>query len=263
MAHDAWGVTVSVPMWRQFMIAAEAIEATAKAREAKLHPPKKAQIVPAGKAADDTVINVDSSDNGYSYNRRHRDSSQNNDDTSYGNDSGVDNGSPSGSDGSTDDSGAGSSTGSASSPAASDQSTGGGDDSSGTVSTPAPPTDSDSGTQSSPATPDNSGDNQNNATPPSAPAPAQPQQQNDDQQGYRQGSLPNSSGDTFNRHARLNDAVYNPSAKHVAARTVTVTVCSDTGLLATKWCPETVTETFAAGSQPHRRCTLHHAPSGE
>ncbi len=262
MAHNAWGVTVSVPMWKQFMIAAEAIEATAKAREAKLHPPKKAQIVPAGKAADDTNINVDS-ENGYGYDRRHRYSSQNGDDANDGNDSGAgDSGSVNGGDGNTDDSGAGSSTGSASSPSASDQS-GAGDDTSGTVSTPAPPTDSDSGSQSSPVPPDNSGDNQNNATPPTAPAPAQPQQQNDDQQGYRQGSLPNSSGDTFDRHTRLNDAVYTPSIKHAAARTVTVTVCSDTGLLATKWCPETVTETFAAGTQPRRRCNIHHAPAGE
>ena len=274
MARNAWGVTVSVPMWRQFMIAAEGIEATAKAREAKLHPPKKAQIVPAGKATDDTIINVDGnannsgSDNGYGYgyNRRHHDSSQNSDDTSYGNDSGV--GSAGSTSGSGDDSGAASSSGGASPPAASDQS-GADGDTSGTVSTPAPPTDSDSGSssgsQNSPAGGDNDGSAPSNAAPPApAAAPAQPQQQTDDQQGYRQGSLPPASDrSTFDRHTRLDDAVYSPAAKRVAARTVTVTICSDSGLLATKWCPETVTETFAAGSQPHRRCTLHHAPSGE
>lgn len=39
--------------------------------------------------------------------------------------------------------------------------------------------------------------------------------------------------------------------------TVTVEVCADTGLLATRYCPETVTRTYIRGQQPTRYCTKH------
>lgn len=46
-------------------------------------------------------------------------------------------------------------------------------------------------------------------------------------------------------------------------RYVTVTVCAESGLLATKWCPETIERTFVAGHQPRRYCTIHRPPPGE
>lgn len=39
--------------------------------------------------------------------------------------------------------------------------------------------------------------------------------------------------------------------------TVTVEVCADSGEIATPYCPETVTRTFAKGEAPRRRCHLH------
>lgn len=44
---------------------------------------------------------------------------------------------------------------------------------------------------------------------------------------------------------------------------ITVTVCAESGLLATKWCPETIERTFVAGHQPTRYCNIHKPPPGE
>ncbi len=46
-------------------------------------------------------------------------------------------------------------------------------------------------------------------------------------------------------------------------RTVTVTVCTDSGLLATEWCPSTISRTFTPGSEPKRPCNIHLPPPGE
>jgi hypothetical protein len=40
--------------------------------------------------------------------------------------------------------------------------------------------------------------------------------------------------------------------------TVTVEVCAETGLIATKYCPESVLRTFKRGKQPRINCTKHH-----
>ena len=40
--------------------------------------------------------------------------------------------------------------------------------------------------------------------------------------------------------------------------TVTVEVCAETGLIATKYCPESVVRTFKRGRQPRMNCTKHH-----
>jgi membrane peptidoglycan carboxypeptidase len=42
--------------------------------------------------------------------------------------------------------------------------------------------------------------------------------------------------------------------------TVTVNVCTETGLLAGPFCPSTEERTFPAGRAPRKRCTVHHAP---
>lgn len=42
-----------------------------------------------------------------------------------------------------------------------------------------------------------------------------------------------------------------------------VRICADSGLLATRYCPEVVVKTFPAGKAPARRCTLHRPPPGE
>lgn len=47
------------------------------------------------------------------------------------------------------------------------------------------------------------------------------------------------------------------------AKTVTVTVCTDSGLLATEWCPSTISRTFPAGSEPRHTCNIHLPPPGE
>lgn len=52
-----------------------------------------------------------------------------------------------------------------------------------------------------------------------------------------------------------------PAAPRV--RYVTVTVCAESGLLATKWCPETIERIYVAGQEPHRYCTIHKPPPGE
>ncbi len=40
-------------------------------------------------------------------------------------------------------------------------------------------------------------------------------------------------------------------------KTVTVTICTQSGQLATPYCPDTVERTFPAGTEPKTRCTLH------
>jgi len=42
-----------------------------------------------------------------------------------------------------------------------------------------------------------------------------------------------------------------------------VRICADTGLLATRYCPEVVIKSFAAGKAPRKRCPLHRPPPGE
>lgn len=40
-------------------------------------------------------------------------------------------------------------------------------------------------------------------------------------------------------------------------------ICADSGLLATRYCPEVVIKTFPAGKAPKKRCSLHRPPPGE
>jgi penicillin-binding protein 1A len=47
------------------------------------------------------------------------------------------------------------------------------------------------------------------------------------------------------------------------SRTVTVTVCTDSGLLASEWCPSTISRTFTTGSEPKRTCNIHLPPPGD
>lgn len=42
---------------------------------------------------------------------------------------------------------------------------------------------------------------------------------------------------------------------------VEVEVCADSGMLATRYCPETLTRTVAKNKRPKRRCTIHKAPA--
>lgn len=43
---------------------------------------------------------------------------------------------------------------------------------------------------------------------------------------------------------------------------ISVTVCAESGLLATKYCPNTITKEFAPGNEPVAHCTLHGPRSG-
>ncbi|GBC97108.1 Penicillin-binding protein 2D [bacterium HR16] len=42
-----------------------------------------------------------------------------------------------------------------------------------------------------------------------------------------------------------------------------VRICADSGLLATRYCPEVLVRTFPAGKAPKKRCNLHRPPPGE
>lgn len=53
------------------------------------------------------------------------------------------------------------------------------------------------------------------------------------------------------------DQVYRERPAQGGGRTVTVTVCTGSGLLAGPHCPDTVERTFPAGSAPRAVCTLH------
>jgi membrane peptidoglycan carboxypeptidase len=68
-------------------------------------------------------------------------------------------------------------------------------------------------------------------------------------------SDPSSSSDTSHsrRHRR----------RDVGADTVTVTINPEDGLLATKWDPQTVTQTFPRGQEPHRYSRMYPPPPGE
>ncbi len=61
-----------------------------------------------------------------------------------------------------------------------------------------------------------------------------------------------------------------PSAPRLSEPRVTpppaierVRICADSGLLATRYCPEVIIKTFTAGKAPRRRCNLHRPPPGE
>lgn len=41
-------------------------------------------------------------------------------------------------------------------------------------------------------------------------------------------------------------------------QTVTVTICVDSGDIATPYCPETITRTYKKGTEPTKRCPIHH-----
>ncbi|MCS6950536.1 MAG: hypothetical protein NZ520_08760, partial [bacterium] len=42
-----------------------------------------------------------------------------------------------------------------------------------------------------------------------------------------------------------------------------VRICADSGLLASRYCPEVLVKTFPAGKAPSKRCNLHRPPPGE
>lgn len=48
--------------------------------------------------------------------------------------------------------------------------------------------------------------------------------------------------------------------KTVETETVEVEVCADSGMLATRYCPETISKTFPKNKRPRKRCTLHKPP---
>ncbi|MDR3709664.1 MAG: PBP1A family penicillin-binding protein [Capsulimonadaceae bacterium] len=54
-----------------------------------------------------------------------------------------------------------------------------------------------------------------------------------------------------------------PAQDDSKPHTVTVTICTDSGQLATQWCPSTLTRTYVAGQEPKKYCTIHQPPPGE
>ncbi len=51
-----------------------------------------------------------------------------------------------------------------------------------------------------------------------------------------------------------------PREKSAEEDTVEVEVCADSGLLVTRYCPETINKKFLKSKRPKRRCALHRAP---
>jgi membrane peptidoglycan carboxypeptidase len=54
-----------------------------------------------------------------------------------------------------------------------------------------------------------------------------------------------------------------PEEAPPAPREVSATICPDSGLRATRWCPESVTRTFTAGRGPRRSCRVHRPRPGD
>jgi len=48
--------------------------------------------------------------------------------------------------------------------------------------------------------------------------------------------------------------------KTVESEMIEAEVCADSGLMATRYCPETINKKFPKGKKPKRRCTVHKAP---
>jgi hypothetical protein len=48
--------------------------------------------------------------------------------------------------------------------------------------------------------------------------------------------------------------------KPIEAEMSDAEVCADSGLIATRYCPETINKKFQKGKKPKRRCTVHKAP---
>ncbi len=51
--------------------------------------------------------------------------------------------------------------------------------------------------------------------------------------------------------------------RHASRDTVTLMINPEDGMLATKWCPQQVSQTFTRGEGPHRYSTMYSAPPGE
>jgi 1A family penicillin-binding protein len=66
-------------------------------------------------------------------------------------------------------------------------------------------------------------------------------------------------GSTPTYHAAT---VPSPSAPAAPAKMVTVTICVESGMRATEWCPETIDKQYPANKIP-KYCTLHKPPPGE
>ena len=93
------------------------------------------------------------------------------------------------------------------------------------------------------------------------PSTLSPQYTNSPSDGSSTNSGP-SSGSTDN--APASDAQPTPRHRRHASRdTVTLMINPEDGMLATKWCPQQVSQTFTRGEEPHRYSTMYSAPPGE
>ncbi len=224
MSHEAFGGTVSAPIWKQFMITAVAVEEREQAKAAKLAKPKPIIIAPSS-------ANSDSGDN------------SNSDNTDPDTDTNVYPGSDSTNDG-TDNS-------------ATD------DNSQGVVQGDTGPNTTTVWVDNATGQPVPAGSpNAHQETFAKGYAPPVPSAApNNDTTSPDNGDDSNSTPDNSNQDQ--NSAPATTAAVPAAPKMVTVTVCAESGLLATKWCPETVDESFVAGSQPKRYCNIHKPPPGE
>ena len=53
------------------------------------------------------------------------------------------------------------------------------------------------------------------------------------------------------------------SRRHASRDTVTVMINPEDGMLATKWCPQQVSQTFEKGQEPHEYSKMYSPPPGE
>ena len=222
MSHEAFGATICAPIWRDFMISAEGIEAKQQAREAALDKTKTPVIVPAGQTP--AGQNADSSDS----NAISDDSDSNADDDQNA----VDNSDQ------TDDAGQTST-----------------DD---TNSTTTVWIDNDTGQPTTPNAPNSHPETFAKGYAPVAPS--------DNSTGSTAGAANSNSLTTPTPPAQSTQPAQSApikAASESSPKLVTVTICAESGLLATRWCPETITETFVAGTQPKKYCNIHKPPPGE
>jgi penicillin-binding protein 1A len=237
MTGEAFGATICAPIWRDYMIAAGAIEKQAQARELQLDKTKTPVIVPANSPAagqagaqpdDDTA---DDSDNG-----------PDNTDNTSGNSSAIDDGSASGADTNnppdTTTVWIDNDTGQPTTPNAPNSH----QETFAKGYAPVAPTDNSGAGPGQPGGANGAGENQDTS---GSTTPAQ-----------SQGSQPGGT----EKATSISGPTYTPAS---SPKLVTVTVCAESGLLATKWCPETISETFVAGTQPKKYCTIHKPPPGE
>ncbi|HEX5323309.1 MAG TPA: hypothetical protein VFW40_05940, partial [Capsulimonadaceae bacterium] len=267
MTHEAFGATITAPIWKRFMVSALAVIAK---EEAKHQVAPKAKVTTAAGAPDankaQNAADTNNPDNATAPGAANTNETQPGDQTDPFAKTGA---------GSTNDTTSPNAStpanGTAANPTGDNTAAGQGgtvsvwiDDATGLRAPPNAPgahqETFQSGTEPTAFAPGYA--NSHAASTPNRAAPAIPNAENPTATPASRQAPPIPTAENTPSPPRhtvtVRQAVQPPPTRYV-----TVTVCAETGLRATKWCPETIDRVFPVGQAPKRYCSVHRPPPGE